>query len=1203
MIHNHPSGVIFALKNIPTILLAPEPQTGHVNAVFVDVVSGPDAGNFLRILPGQSRLIGRSRLCDLVVDDPQISAEHLVISVSQIVLVRDLSTTNGTVLHRLGGAAIFRDSPLHWESADLLQIGSHLLQLRADSPQKALTTPYSDSASTKKYIVRASPPVLGTSAPPPLGPPPRAPAGPVTRSIPWLSLLTSAGGGLIMASIFRMAFMLVFAVLAPAGMLLQFWWERRRELKKHLAKLNDFHAELAAHEREVEARERERLRIARLQAFDPARAFRSATLPSTELWGFSRCDPSEFPLLLGFILDVDAPLPFSVPAGSAPIGITGSGAEVTPLVRWLALQLATSFGPGAARISGPGDWMKRLPHSYRRKTHFAFHAAAQNDARSTPEAQHFIFSSQRAQLPANCGVIINVRADFSALVEDLRSDARHEVSHLIGLTEKTAEKWAESLGKLRDEESVPRPAPSFSALWNAPTTRTIAERWNSDLSPGSELPIPLGDSLAGGVVTLDVAREGPHVLIGGTTGSGKSVLQRVLVSSLALAQRPEHLALVLIDYKGGAAFRCLEKLPHVIDTVTDLDHAATVRTLRALRAELRRREQLLADHGVSDHEQLTRAGHIAAAPRLIIVVDELRALADQHPELLSELIALAGQGRSLGMHLILATQRPGSVVTGEMSANINVRIALRVQGENESREILGGPAAAHLDQERPGAALLRVGGREPVPVQISDLSDSESQKISALIAQTARSVGAQSARRPWPEPLPSVLQNSDLESRILNPLPEAIPAGLRDHAEELRQDPLLFEFAAGHLLIVGGPGSGRTSALRTLAHNSRVPTHIIAAPASQIARIGAPHTGSVIDISDSRLLGRLLQHLVQQTRHPRLILIDDIDLILDPENSHAASWRRIHALFRVCQENDIAIAVAGGRLSLTSRLSQFISQRWVLNWSDETAHSLLGIAKSAPIPPGPGGALEIHSAISVPSRIAWLSPAHSRAANPPNTPPSEAVQIPPPRLLALPSRLGIRKLNRRTLRNMPTAGYTSTSQIVIGIGGDFAEPIAIPAVPLLIAGPPGSGKTNTLHVLERQFRAAGHSPRFFNSNASAPEITAALQGDIVLVDDIDLAHNWDPHAPWVELLRNQLRAQRPIIASASTAAWISSYTGALAQFRRLRTGIVLQAASRGSDDIFGISLSDHANHDDPPGRAALMLDQQITALQLALNDR
>lgn len=186
---------------------------------------------------------------------------------------------------------------------------------------------------------------------------------------------------------------------------------------------------------------------------------------------------------------------------------------------------------------------------------------------------------------------------------------------------------------------------------------------------------------------------------------------------------------------------------------------------------------------------------------------------------------------------------------------------------------------------------------------------------------------------------------------------------------------------------------------------------------------------------------------------------------------------------------------------------------------------------------------------------------------------------------------------------MPTAGYTSTSQIVIGIGGDFAEPIAIPAVPLLIAGPPGSGKTNTLHVLERQFRAAGHSPRFFNSNASAPEITAALQGDIVLVDDIDLAHNWDPHAPWVELLRNQLRAQRPIIASASTAAWISSYTGALAQFRRLRTGIVLQAASRGSDDIFGISLSDHANHDDPPGRAALMLDQQITALQLALNDR
>jgi S-DNA-T family DNA segregation ATPase FtsK/SpoIIIE len=137
--------------------------------------------------------------------------------------------------------------------------------------------------------------------------------------------------------------------------------------------------------------------------------------------------------------------------------------------------------------------------------------------------------------------------------------------------------------------------------------------------------------------------DGPHLLVAGTTGSGKSELLQALVLGLAARRSPRDLALALVDFKGGASFGPCSALPHVVGQVTDLDAGLAGRALAGLRAELHRRERLLADRGAADLAAL--AGHPDAPPRLVVVIDEFRALADDLPEFLPGLLRVAAQGR------------------------------------------------------------------------------------------------------------------------------------------------------------------------------------------------------------------------------------------------------------------------------------------------------------------------------------------------------------------------------------------------------------------------------------------------------------------------------------------------------------------------------------------------------------------------------
>ncbi len=230
--------------------------------------------------------------------------------------------------------------------------------------------------------------------------------------------------------------------------------------------------------------------------------------------------------------------------------------------------------------------------------------------------------------------------------------------------------------------------------------------------PGLAAPLGMGPA---GPVVVDLVADGPHALVAGTTGAGKSELLQTLVLALASRYGPDRLALVLVDFKGGAGLGACHRLPHVVGTVTDLDPHAAARALAGVRAELRRREGLLAAAGVGDLEALRAVG--PAPPRLLVVVDELLALREDLPDVLPALVRLASQGRSLGIHLVLATQRPAGALDAQVRANVGVRLCLRVTDTSDSLDVVGTAEAATIPADLPGRAVLRRGDQPPEPLQ------------------------------------------------------------------------------------------------------------------------------------------------------------------------------------------------------------------------------------------------------------------------------------------------------------------------------------------------------------------------------------------------------------------------------------------------------------------------------------------------------
>lgn len=212
---------------------------------------------------------------------------------------------------------------------------------------------------------------------------------------------------------------------------------------------------------------------------------------------------------------------------------------------------------------------------------------------------------------------------------------------------------------------------------------------------------------------IDLVSQGPHLMITGTTGSGKSELLLSLLGHLVMRYPPADLALVLLDFKGGSSFGPLENLPHTMVMETNHLENHSLRSLSAISAELRRREELFKTYRVPDYQSFRQQYPFLALPRLVVAIDELRVLIEQNSEASSFLARLAATGRSLGFHLILSTQSTQGAISSEMRANIGTTICLRTATEQQSWDALNSPAAFKIPASSPGHALLKVGAEEP----------------------------------------------------------------------------------------------------------------------------------------------------------------------------------------------------------------------------------------------------------------------------------------------------------------------------------------------------------------------------------------------------------------------------------------------------------------------------------------------------------
>ncbi|WP_371173911.1 FtsK/SpoIIIE domain-containing protein [Buchananella felis] len=469
--------------------------------------------------------------------------------------------------------------------------------------------------------------------------------------------------------------------------------------------------------------------------------------------------------------------------------------------------------------------------------------------------------------------------------------------------------------------------------------------------PSLRAPIGVGQ---GGPVYLDLERDGPHALVAGRTGSGKSELLTFFLTGLALRNSPADLNLLLFDYKGGATFNPLRVLPHTVAVLTDLDGAAGERALQALQVELARRERLLTEFGRREVGQLPPGQRPAA---LVVAVDEFRVLRDSHPHLLATLLRLAAQGRSLGMHLVLATQRPAGAISPEIAANTSVRICLRVSTEVDSRDVLGHAGACLLPS--PGGALVQTDAE--VEIRTPALGTGR-QSWREQSARACAELGGSPARPLWAPPLPAAIPVERVATAAC-----PYPALVVDDVAAQAWTPIAAPVRS--VLVAGGSGSGKSIACAQLAASAWAAggrVCVLAHPGNPAWEPWWDLPGfAAVDGRDSRHIERVLAwwgSLAPGALEGAVLVIDDADQLDAPGSGVVDSLvRSFHSLggacILACSQTRGLARLAPGRLLLAGAPAELMPRA----------------AQGGPGPATPGAAPP--PAPSAPGRGLWLAEA------------------------------------------------------------------------------------------------------------------------------------------------------------------------------------------------------------------------------------
>ncbi|HLS15880.1 MAG TPA: FtsK/SpoIIIE domain-containing protein [Beutenbergiaceae bacterium] len=1082
------------------------------------VVAGPDSG-WIAALAAEPVVVGRAAAADLTIDDRQLSRRHLRVRCRRgTVAVQDLGSVNGTRWrarrpgtgfpgrwrrrsHRIGR---------RWRTiavGDRLHAGRTTLEVR---PHPALrTTTLADSPSISDG--------LGTRM-----------LLPVMMLLGTVPMLLSSGAG---------RWRVVLAIAMPIVLVTAVVWPMINErIRRGRRPDNDDPDD----EPEPEP-----------TGDDPAGAVFAAHQPRRhrrprwDIGSGDRTGPKPRP-------DEGGRLParrarraarwVRATDGGIRLALVGNPGDARSLARWLTCQMVIGHPAGSVQVGAPRSWTwtALLPQArqpaYRVRVVDLTETASpppgadgpllvtgaadlgpdpQATDKQDPQAFDVVLARDVSQVPAWCEQIVEVRPGHDRQVSPA---------------------WAAMIATaLATAMTAENAVPEAVALTDLVSIAQVTETWAA--SDGG-LSAVLGQDERG-AMELDLLRHGPHAVVAGTTGSGKSELLLTWVLSLALRYPPADLAFVLIDYKGGATFSPVAGLPHVVGVLTDLDASATARALSSLRAELRRREELLAAAraaNLTEHREHCRAEDRLS--RLMVIVDEFRVLADEHPDFLDALVRLAAQGRSLGIHLVLATQRPGGAITADMRANLTVRICLRVLEETDSLDVLGSTAAARLPA-LPGRAIARTEQSAHFQAawcgEAEQVADLVQQVASAARALTASQPWRARLRPPWAPPLPAHLDVSELppppdedRSPPTSIADERHGTGLLWLRTDLPDQQRLGVGALHHpgtVLISGPPRSGRSTAAHTLAAQALhegLATHLLVDDETLAADLApAPALGTVAAPDDLRRARRLLDLLGAGNRSgEQVLVIDEVDSwcrALDEVTGHGGT-EMLTGLVRRSRRLNLTVVLTAA--APAHRWAGHVAEHLVLAPRDPADAVLVGVPRDLAgrgWPPGRGVLLN--------GGRATLAHVARNGLQVPVHPPSH----PPVRILALPEHA-----DAGTRPEDP-------HRVWLGVGGDDVRWLAA-ELPhqgtWLIAGNTGSGRSTALNQIAEQLHRHGRR-------------------DVVYLDDVDRLTAAELSHATEQLSQGQCA----LVGTARPEALLNTYHDVAARLRDAPTMLLLSPVS------------------------------------------
>ena len=918
-------------------------------------------------------------------------------------------------------------------------------------------------------------------------------------------------------------------------------------------------------------------------------------------------------------------------------------------------------------------------------------------------------ATQVASLPAACRTFVLVESESSgATVGHIRhgqhtfpvacdsietADARQVALLLAPVVDVGA--------AVDDETDLPRSV-SYLTLTGtrmASEPAAIAQEWiaNDSVLPRTGEPRPPSGQPAGlralvgstgsHEMFLDLREHGPHALVGGTTGSGKSEFLQSWILGMAAAHSPDRVNFLLVDYKGGAAFADCVGLPHTVGLVTDLSPHLVRRALTSLGAEIRRREHLLSRKRAKDLISLEQTGDPDTPPALVIMVDEFAALASEVPEFVDGVIDVAQRGRSLGLHLVLATQRPSGVIKDNLRANTNLRIALRLNDIEDSLDVIDDPSAAHFPPEIPGRAVAKtgpgrlttfqsayVGGRtsdqpEQSPIDIwefvfgrrrpwhsSTAAKSASRPVGPTdIARVVTTISAAAVQlripipgKPW---LPPLSDSYALEQLARQSDTGALVIGVGDTPADQSQPIATFlPDESGNMAIIGTGGSGKSTALRTLAisailNRADSPVHVYGLDfSSGSLRVleMLPQVAAVVGADDTERIGRVLRRLtamiddraqrfgrvnastiteyrkLANPDEPRVILLLDAIGPFREQYEHISHTPYFTMLSQIASDGRMlgihVIVTADRPAAIPSSLASTIQRRLVMRLAADDDYVLAGV---------PGDILSAKS----PQGRAIMDGLEVQVAvfgGDPNV----AVQARAIEQLAEQIRQSdfihpdpVERLSERIeFDALPVSTKSGTA--VIGVADETLAPIGItPAGIFMVSGPPASGRSTALVTLAQAMRRQHPDARIVHlapnvSTIAALEVwtaTAAGQESVlnmvnqlmddagpnlmVVIEGISSFGGTEAENELVRLIKS-LSDSAFIVGESEVSGWGQAWL--LAQpFKSSRRGLLLWPSGVETDSLLSTSIGTVRRNDFPPGRGVLIERGKGVWLQIA----